>query len=302
MIREHTSKDAAPLDTFLSLVCPHIGILSREEYLPMMGWIMGEASDKEKMQRQFLPEISSFPEHILSTNLSAEQVVAYCYHAKYIADGKDDIPSAPTNVATLTMAAQPPGTLSQINSQILRCADSQQPRLNTDDIGRIQQAALVADAIYDVSDHQTDAHLSGVVSMQPSVDYLDWFRTSASTVTATASPVRSMRNDQLSPVQQMSPMTQRVQSALALNNNGANGPSAPLRQTVHEVQQTGSQYPFAGQFDPYNVDPVVFNPFVGDADLAFSISSSGTYLAPNDMENPEDFDFSKFLSDDYAGL
>ncbi|KAJ9618268.1 hypothetical protein H2203_009184 [Taxawa tesnikishii (nom. ined.)] len=106
MIREHHTKDAAPLDVFLVIVCPHIGLVDRQEYLSIMGWeVVGENGAK-KLERRYEPDIALFPECYLTTNLSAEDVVAFCYHANYVQDG-GAITRNRNDAATLTMAAQP---------------------------------------------------------------------------------------------------------------------------------------------------------------------------------------------------
>ncbi|KAF1351344.1 mating-type protein ALPHA1/MAT-1/A-1, partial [Delphinella strobiligena] len=83
MIREHKAKDAAPLDKFLSHTCPHIGIIPKNDYLSVMGWEIVEENGEVRMERRFAPDVASFPENILTTNLSAEEVVAFCYHVNY---------------------------------------------------------------------------------------------------------------------------------------------------------------------------------------------------------------------------
>ena len=93
-----------------------------------------------------------------------------------------------------------------------------------------------------------------------------------------------------------------VQNTLNTNNNDAVGPSADLRQTVHDFNQTGSQYPYNDQFDPYSSNSLSFDPFAGDQDFAYSTSLMGTYVSPNDTMNPDTFDIEQYLSDDIFNL
>lgn len=113
IIRENNTKNAAPLDKFLSLTCPLIGIVPRDEYLGVMGWSIVDTAGVKNMERLFTPEISSFPESFLMTNLSAEDIVAHCYQVSYIQHNTNDIARNPGATATLTMAAQPTSNSTQ---------------------------------------------------------------------------------------------------------------------------------------------------------------------------------------------
>lgn len=113
IIRERKAKDDAPLDKYLSLICPHIGIIPMDDYMSVMGWEIVEENGEMRMESRFTPDLASFPENILTTNLSAEEVVALCYHAGYVNDDNGDVPRNHPATATLTMAAQPTSNSTQ---------------------------------------------------------------------------------------------------------------------------------------------------------------------------------------------
>jgi len=197
-----------------------------------MGWVLSDDNGTTKMDRSFTPNLSAFPNNILTTNLSAEQVVAYCHHVKYIDQrGSREASHVSYEAAVLTMAAQPPAMESESTAPVFASMQEVQP---------------VNDSL--------EALFPGL-------------------------------ND-------------KFQTAVSENNNNAVGSSAALRQAVHDIDQTGTRYPFNDQFDPYNPNTTSFDPFSGHPNLAFSITSPGTYVAPPEMENPETFDFEQFLNND----
>lgn len=233
-IREHKAKDEAPLDVFLTLTSPHIGIIPKEEYLSVMGWELVEENDETRMENRFVPDITSFPDHILTTNLSAEEIVAFCYHVNYVNNDGSNIPNIHPATATLTMAAQPANSTTQSLP-----SPSVQPNVFTS-------------------------------SVQPQQDQGD------------------------------SDMMEMIQALLNENNDGAAGESSALRQTVHDL--SGQQYPFNNEFDPYAEQSLAFDPFAGNHDTAFSTGSLGTYLAPSDVEFPENFNVDDFLNSEFFDL
>jgi hypothetical protein len=55
-IRESNSKSDAPLDMFLAVTCPLIGVVPRNEYLRAMGRTIAELDDGVKhMERLYTP-------------------------------------------------------------------------------------------------------------------------------------------------------------------------------------------------------------------------------------------------------
>ncbi|GAB7353584.1 hypothetical protein MBLNU459_g4008t1 [Dothideomycetes sp. NU459] len=144
MIREYKTKDVAPLDVFLSLTCPYIGIIPRDDYLSVMGWeIVGENGEK-MMERRFTPDISSFQENILTTNLSSEEIVSYCYQVSYIQNDNGDITRSRGAAATLTMAAQPASSSTQLRRSVLTTAPLDSFITKTEEPEAQEDTALVA--------------------------------------------------------------------------------------------------------------------------------------------------------------
>jgi hypothetical protein len=77
-IRDRVGKENVPLDGFLALTCPVIGILPPEEYFEKMGWSF-PAADKEPT-RLFVAQATGFE---TTTLFSAGDIVKYCENQGY---------------------------------------------------------------------------------------------------------------------------------------------------------------------------------------------------------------------------
>jgi hypothetical protein len=82
VIRDQVGKAQAPLDQFLQLVCPVVGILAPEEYLGNMGWNMLDGHNKEVV-RTTAPNFLSFDAALLTTTMSADDLVRLCQKVGY---------------------------------------------------------------------------------------------------------------------------------------------------------------------------------------------------------------------------
>lgn len=81
IIRDRVGKENAPLDAFLELVCPHIGIVPPILYLPVMGWsIPNSEPGQTELVRLGAPQIAHFS---VTTTLSAIDLVQYCEEHGY---------------------------------------------------------------------------------------------------------------------------------------------------------------------------------------------------------------------------
>ena len=255
LIREHTAKSAAPLDSFLALVCPYIGMVDREEYLAVMGWSIEEEDGQKKMKRCFIPETRLFQEKILTTNLSAEQVVIYCYEAGYVQeDGSSSIKQGRSEA--LTMAAQPPSMPLHFPDQPFDALGSHPAQSFSSDV----------DFGYGTSVLNAPAHHNPLA-------------TSNAVQRGFAGATR----------------------AQALSADAVSA-GAPLMQAVNAIDQSGSQYPFNDQFDPYNINTVLFDPYAGDINPAFSMRSADTYATFDDLMGSTASDLEKLLSDDIFNI
>jgi hypothetical protein len=138
IIRKSNIKNTAPLDVFLLLTCLLIGIIPRDDYLGVRGWSIVDSAGVKSMERMYTPDISSFPENILTTNLSSEEIVAHCQRVSYVNHNNNDVARNQGSTAALAMAAQPtfasapeavvarshPASHTQQNHNMVRSSDS----------------------------------------------------------------------------------------------------------------------------------------------------------------------------------
>lgn len=270
IIRESNTKDAAPLDKFLALTCPLIGIIPRDDYLGVMGWSIVDGAGVKSMERMYTPDISSFPENILTTNLSSEEIVAHCQRVSYVDHNDTDVARNQGSTAALAMAAQP----------IFESAPDES-LARSHHTGHIQQNNNM------ISNSASAATFTNM-SAQPASNE------------ASSSPSMFDFSNPESPYQpdghDLFVGSTTIQGALNQNNNNAMGASGPVRQTVHNL--SSQQYPFMDEFDPFQSSSLDFDPFNMNQDAAFASNSIGTYLAPSNNDFPETFNIDDLLSSD----
>jgi hypothetical protein len=273
IIRESNTKHAAPLDKFLALTCPLIGVIPRDDYLGVMGWSIVDTAGVKNMERMYTPDISSFPENILTTNLSSEEIVAHCQRVSYVDHNDNDVARNQCSTGALAMAAQPTFN-SAPEAVVARSHPASHVQQNHNMVRNPGSAITFA--------NMATQPMSNDTTFSPSL--LDF-------------------PDHESPYQQNQQVTDdlfvsgpAIQDALNQNNNNAVGASGPVRQAVHDL--SNQQFPFMDEFDPFQSSSLDFDPFNMNQDAAFASNSIGTYLAPSSNDFPETFNIDDLLSSD----
>lgn len=78
----------APLDEFLDLICPAIGIISVDQYLEKMKWeAITDADGSITLRQTSVPDYSSFEEHLVFTDMSEWDLIAIAIANGYIPQG-----------------------------------------------------------------------------------------------------------------------------------------------------------------------------------------------------------------------
>nr|AOX49859.1 mating-type protein MAT alpha 1 [Oidium heveae] len=84
-IRAIVSKKQAPINEFLNLVCPRIGILSVDDYLPLLNWSSSVNENGIVIYEQnVVPDLSHLPEYILDTKMTDKDLVLFCAERGFI--------------------------------------------------------------------------------------------------------------------------------------------------------------------------------------------------------------------------
>jgi hypothetical protein len=84
-IRDAVGKRNAPLDAFLNLVCPVVGIIGADEYLERMKWVsMATDTGSMILIQTSAPDLASLGASICHTSMTEKDVVQYCTRSGYI--------------------------------------------------------------------------------------------------------------------------------------------------------------------------------------------------------------------------
>ena len=86
VIRDRVGKAKAPLNGFLKVVSPLIGLISPDDYLAMMGWSLTQYQGEKRLVRNFKPDMTDFDIHLCTTNLSVEDIVLHCRQIGFFSD------------------------------------------------------------------------------------------------------------------------------------------------------------------------------------------------------------------------
>ena len=238
IIRDNKGKDNAPLDSFLALNAPLIGITSPAKYLEMLGW---RFSVNENNETSLTHEASAtdmpFDKALLTTNLSVNDVIQHCYACGYIeADGGMLIVG---EGSTMTMAttAQPteassdqlagPGVDAVPQESNEDASDSSSATPQNTEAGNIASAGVTAEEAAE-KDFEKDL-------------------------------VESMLKD-LDNEKEKAEVTDH---AAQLGNN-------ILGRVLLE---SGDEFPFNSQFDPDDSTNLHYDPFMGDPFNSFDMSA-----------------------------
>lgn len=129
LVRDLKGKDDAPLDAFLKINAPFIGIVNPEEYMSVLGWdIEIDQIGQILLRRSANSNTNNFDNEVLTTNVSVEDIIRNTYERGYIDRDDGATIAVPKNEAALTMAAtaQPVGVndVSPLNLNSLSVSDN----------------------------------------------------------------------------------------------------------------------------------------------------------------------------------
>ena len=111
LIRDSKGKDKAPLDSYLAINGPFIGIVAPAQYLEMLGWQIVSGDNGERLlRRDFDVDISSLDQDLLTSNVSVNDIIKYSYACGYIAADEANL-IIPDNEPVMTMATSVQHTL-----------------------------------------------------------------------------------------------------------------------------------------------------------------------------------------------
>nr|CAA06844.1 alpha-1 domain protein [Pyrenopeziza brassicae] len=83
-IRNTVGKPRAPLDRYLNIVCPQMGMIGVEAYLELLSWSCTQNADGLLFTQTTSPDLQALGQHILHSSMTEKDVVLFCGYAGYI--------------------------------------------------------------------------------------------------------------------------------------------------------------------------------------------------------------------------
>jgi len=293
LIRDNQGKIKAPLDKFLAINGPLIGIIKPENYLRALNWEIARDEDGGiVMYRQDKP----VDDRYFITNTSVNDVLLHSYRQGYFTGNLSAVLSA-DNEASMTMATsvQPANQLAMSSRgedhTVQAAATSDAAVSNEEEATTItmdlpedttEAAAMttIVDGVVSEDDQMSSAEHSSA-AIQNEASAADWVPTTIITTTIPASPAFDI--DDMTPVSRATYIA--INAGLAESRDDkvtpANVDDVPsLSSSAFQLQ---SQWPHNVEFDPELPSNAVFDPFCGNQFNVFEMS---------------DFDFDDFLDPD----
>ena len=112
IIRDARGKKAAPLDHFLVISAPYVGIIPPSNYLALLGWVISSQADGQRVLIQnFPPNLSGFDVAVVGSDHSVRDVLLHCLDKGYIPKGCEELRlvdgTSPTEDIMTVRAAAP---------------------------------------------------------------------------------------------------------------------------------------------------------------------------------------------------
>ena len=256
VLRDKLGKEKAPLDQFLEIICPHMGMIAPTQYFVIMGWEITIAEDGQSVMHRNEKPIHA---HYFDVYYGVNDVICESYFNGYFTGSL-------------------PARLLDENIQVMSMATTAQP--TSSDTNPLPVLAETHNDNADSTIHlDTDGleNDDGVLAV-PAL---------AEDVTAEAEPTYS--KDEVT--QEVTNMTEDAEnSSLEVPNPpGLLSTTTTARHTTYttvgnafEFQNAHydleGEYPFNEEFDPDKPATVFFDPFMGNQFDAFDVSDWNEYV------------------------
>ncbi|EON67657.1 hypothetical protein W97_06800 [Coniosporium apollinis CBS 100218] len=249
-IRDNVAKSDAPLDEFLRISAPYIGIIEPVAYLEVLGWkITKLEADVTALVRVFTPDLNSFDASIRTSNLSVDDLADRCYEIGYIA--LENLNAIKTR--SLSMAMNPAMTVAQPAVKKVKAAPTQSSPPQ-------EQPAIAQSAINSGNDF--DFTTLGAI-FQPG---------NASTTTAELPQVAAEVGHIVSVAEtQLAAADGMMANDFSVQHPNANGHGASA--TVYQQQFTIAEPDYSSFHPDYDFGTPSFDPLVGDAFDIYDITN-----------------------------
>ena len=279
LIRDSQGKDNAPLDEFLAITGPLIGIIKPQKYLETTGWEIAKMEGGQTIMRRYEVPLD---EYLFANSFSVNDLVRYCHQMGYATgnvanmlalDGEVTMTKISsiqhhdaTGSATLT---QPHGLELEVTAdtegeEVEDIMDQQGSNVEpTDNIDSSDNSYEVTQGFAEIDNAQGSSTESTVANEGPTVVISDpHFEPSSKSFDLT------FDNTNVGP----ETLAATDQGNESQNQTGAgfSDPNPASGLSAANFQLT-SEYPFNAEFDP-NLPGFVFDPFLGNQFDVFDMS------------------------------
>jgi hypothetical protein len=268
VIRDFKGKAAAPLDQFLAINAPFIGIIAPGEYLGLFRWeLQMDEQQKHHMSRRFTPAWNSFDEKYIRTDHSLQDILQHCEEQGYVSSG--ELPKLQHNI----LAARPSSRTR------VRTANPAQDILVND----IQDpvAPQSTNKLVGIQSEVDSASVQPMEIAQVAEEGLVATLQSYGTDDSVQTPVDvSVDDETLSRL--LSHYNENVQ------DGGTLPPSTPGHNLAKDSKASSSVYPHSNLFRDNPLADLNFDPLKGDAYDAYDLQ---TILDNEDLGDPKGWGF-----------
>ena len=282
VIRDSQGKDNTPLDQFLAMTGPLIGIIKAEYYLQAMGWEIAIDGSGQTVMNRYDIDID---EHLFVTNLSVNDIIRHCHHLGFVVGNVAESLSS-ENEAVMAMASSSQRTTA---SPFSIFGQTQGPGSQVQDG---TTAASFGDGVYNSNGHHNATASVHEANLEDQAKGASATSTKINDAYEPLGAPQIAMEDEVSANSNSTYMTTNMtmetdshpdniqpESAFDLKENAevTQQPNAgfvdinPASGLSAENFQLHSEYPFNVEFDP-NLPGFDFDPFLGNQFDVFDIS------------------------------
>ena len=279
VIRDKVGKQGAPLDNFLAINGPFIGIVAAEDYLVMLGWEIGTDEEGQiNLRRGQEIDLASIDYDLLTTNLSVQDIIQHSYKWGYFMDVEAG-PLVDRVQPAMMMATGAQTVINSVHSSEHFLANiSPEQGLVDEDGNQVHYVGEEVRTTETIEPHlPIESSTEDVESTNQAVNV---------TMTSSSTEINEQAEVDLATAasQSMDPMSMNwVQ-----DQNQTLG-DEPFFAPVNPVLALGNEYFSLNEGDEFNTE-LDFNPYMGSSFNAFDLS----HFAYEDFVNELDPFFNEF--------
>ena len=291
LIREYVEKEDAPLDLYLAMCGPLVGLIPPRSYMGMLGWELISDGEHCALARTFFPDTSSFDKEIMRTDITVVDILRFCFDEEYILIDEDTVElhralpttqnimvSQPSGNQAATTVLQ--GTFSAVdNSVVVHQGVSGTSQLNST-VSQLMEPSmqLAGNGVHAIeADAQDNLTQNANASTEANIN-LEANGQSVSETTQERS-LEEVMEDVIAFLadQEKKKEVEARAKEIEDEKNRKDMEAHPGRDVVARFEAAGVTFPYTDDFHPNNSSGISFDPFEGDA---FDTYNLAEYVEP----------------------